>query len=82
MQDLTYEDRLIQNYDHVLKSLQEKYPGIEGVKVDVSPSLEGANITLTIGDRPLFMTPEQAVDLIQQLRRAVVKVKPKALRNK
>ncbi len=80
MQELTRDEQLIKNYVQVVDGLRKKYPGIEGVKVDISES-EG-EILLSIGEHKFYMTPEQAVDLMKEIRRAVVKVKPKALHRK
>lgn len=81
MQNLTYEQLHQKNYDAVVEGLQEKYPEIRGVTVDVTP-VDIDEIKLTIGDHRVHFTPEQCVDLMQELRRAVVKVKPAALRPK
>jgi hypothetical protein len=64
-----------------LHRLQERYPDIVGVTVDVTP-VDTGEIQLTIGKNAVFFTPEQCVDLMQELWRAVVKVKPAALRKK
>lgn len=78
MQNLTYEQLHQKNYDAVVDELREKFPEIKGVTVDVTP-VDAGEIALTIGDHRVHFTPEQCVDLMQQLRRAVVKVKPAAL---
>jgi hypothetical protein len=81
MQELTYEDMHQQNYDAIVKCLQEAHPEIKGVTVDVTP-VDADEIKLTVGEHRVHMTPEQCVDLMAQLRRAVVKVKPAALHPK
>jgi len=81
MQNLTYEQLHQRNYDAVVDSLREKFPDIQGVTVDVTP-VDADEIKLTIGEHRVHMTPEQCVDLMNELRRAVVKVKPAALRPK
>lgn len=81
MQELTYQQMHEIGYDDVVNALREKIPGIQGVTVDVTP-VDAGEIRLTIGEHRLHMTPEQCVDLMQQLRRAVVKVKAVALRPK
>jgi DNA-directed RNA polymerase subunit F len=81
MQNLTYEQLHQKNYDAVVDELREKFPEIKGVAVDVTP-VDADEIKLTIGEHRVHFTPEQCVDLMQALRRAVVKVKPAALHPK
>jgi len=81
MQNLTYEQLHLKKYDSVVDFLREKYPDIQGITVDVTP-IDASEIKITIGEQRVHMTPEQCVDLMQELRRAVVMVKPAALRPK
>ena len=80
MQKLTYQEQNDKVYADVLAKLQETRPEIVGVDVDVS--VTDGEIKLTVGENSLYMLPEQAADLYFNLRRAIVKVKPKVLRKK
>jgi len=60
--------------------MQEQDKNIQGVLVEITEI--GEEIKLSIGENDLYMTPEQVVNLMKELRRAVVKIKPKALRDK
>ncbi|OGC95335.1 MAG: hypothetical protein A2W25_05310 [candidate division Zixibacteria bacterium RBG_16_53_22] len=81
MQEIKYQDQTVKQYADVVKALKEKHPDIVGVTVDISTDDMAREVELSVGTTVVFMTPEQAVDLMQQLRRAVVRVKPKALRH-
>lgn len=83
MQELTFEGKLGITYESIIEDLKKEHPDIDfiGESVDVSTDFE--SVVLSIGtNRKLYMTPEQAVDLMNNLRRAIVKTKPKALRIK
>ena len=73
-------DEISKTYTGIIRKMQEKHENLKGVLVEVSEV--GEEIKLTIDSNDLYLTPEQAVDLMKELRRAVVKVKPKALRDK
>ncbi len=77
MQELKHNDRIFQ-YPEVIEEMKEKYVGIEGVSVEITEI--NNHIKLSYADNDLYITPEQAVDLMRELRRAVVKTNPKALR--
>ncbi len=80
MQELKHGE-LSQMYPKVVKELQEKYDdNIKGVVVEITEI--GGIIKLSFDNNDLYLTPEQAVDLMRELRRAVVKISPQALRQK
>ena len=79
MQELKHNDVALK-YPDVIKAMQEKYDNIQGVTVEIAETDDA--IKLSYDNNDLYMTPEQAVDLMRELRRAVVKVNPKALREK
>ncbi len=67
-------------YPDVIEEMKKKYNDIVGVKVEIKQEIDA--IKLSFGENDLYMTPNQAVDLMRELRRAVVKLDPKALRTK
>ena len=79
MQELKHDD-FKKKYPDVIKAMQEKYDNIKGVVVEITE--EDDIIKLSYGDSDLYLTSEQTVDLMRELRRAVVKMNPKALRQK
>lgn len=82
MQKLTYEGQtnpaLQSLYDKIAHDFEEQQ-GFQGVDVDVSPV--AGNVELTIAGQTLVMKPVQAADLMKNLRRAIVKTDPSALRS-
>ncbi len=80
MEELKREGKTVKTYADVIAAMKEKYPELTGTKVDVTSEL--GDIVLSINSQKLYMTPEQAIDLTIQIRRVVVKVKPKALRRR
>lgn len=83
MKSLSSQNQLAQEYPGVLEELQAKLDGqVNGVVVDVSV-IRGDLIQLSFGDSmQLVLTPGQAVDLMRELRRAIVKTNPRALKQK
>ncbi len=79
MQELKHGE-LRERYPEVIREMQEKYDNIKGVVVEITEIDD--IIKLSYGDSDLYLTPGQAVDLMRELRRAVVKINPKALRQK
>ena len=79
METLKHDD-IEKSYPKVIREMQEKYKNIQGVLVEITEL--GNHIKLSIGSNDLYLTPEQTVDLMHELRRAVVKIDPKALRKK
>ena len=79
MQEIKHGD-FQKKYPDVIKAMQEKYDNIKGVVVEITE--EDDIIKLSYDDSDLYLTSGQAVDLMRELRRAVVKVNPKALRQK
>ncbi len=79
MQEIKHGD-FQKKYPDVIKAMQEKYDNIKGVVVEITEIDD--IIKLSYGDSDLYLTPGQVVDLMRELRRAVVKVNPKALRQK
>jgi len=78
MEELKFQDKPVKQYAELVDKLKKEHPDIVGVSVDVS--VDGDDVKLSIGNNALWLKPEQAVDLIKQLRRAVVKIKPRLLR--
>jgi hypothetical protein len=78
MEELKFQDKPVKQYAELMDKLKTAHPDIVGVSVDVS--IDGGDVKLSIGNNILWLKPEQTVDLIKQLRRAVVKIKPKLLR--
>lgn len=80
MRKLSYEDELMSKLpQEVFRDLEgEIGEKLEPIDVDVAPI--SGQVRLKIGEGELYITPEQAVDLMFALRRAVVRVKPAALR--
>ena len=83
MKDLYRQGEALKQYAPEIRKMIEDATEqiINDTTVDVS-IVEGNLIQLSIGDVRLIATPEQVVDLMQEMRRAVVKTKPKALRSK
>ena len=79
MEELRHDD-VRKFYPDVIKEMQEKYGNVKGVVVEIAETDD--IIKLSYGDSDLYLTSEQVVDLMRELRRAVVKVNPKALRKK
>ncbi len=79
MQELNHGD-FNKKYPEVIRSMQEKYGSVKGVTVEITETDD--LIKLSYGNNDLYLTAEQTVDLMRELRRAVVKVNPKALRQK
>ena len=77
MQELKHNDLILQ-YPDVLAEMKEKYGDVEGVTVELEEM--NSHIKLSWGTVELYVTTSQAVDLMRELRRAVVKINPKALR--
>jgi hypothetical protein len=78
MEELKFQDQPVKQYAELIDKLKETHPGIVGVSVDVS--VDGGDVILSLGNIKLWLQPAQVVDLIKQLRRAVVKINPKLLR--
>ncbi len=79
MQELKHGE-LRTKYPEVIRKMQEKYDNIKGVVVEITEIDD--IIKLSYDDHDLYLTAGQTVDLMRELRRAVVKVNPKALRQK
>ena len=79
MQELKHGE-LRERYPEVIRSMQEKYGSVKGVTVEITETDD--LIKLSYGNNDLYMTAEQTVDLMRELRRAVVKINPKALKQK
>ena len=63
----------------VLENSQKKV--LEETTVDVS-IIEGNIIQIAVHDVRLMVSAEQAAELLKEIRRAIVKINPKVLRNK
>ena len=63
----------------VLENSQKKL--LEETTVDVS-IIEGNIIQIAVHDVRLMVSAEQAAELLKEIRRAIVKINPKVLRNK
>lgn len=79
MEELRHGD-MKEMYPEVIKEMQEKYGNVKGVIVEITETDD--IVKLSYGGSDLYLTSEQAVDLMRELRRAVVKVNPSALRKK
>ncbi len=79
MEELRHGD-VKEFYPEVIRAMQEKYANVKGVVVEITETDD--IIKLSYGDSDLYLTSEQVVDLMRELKRAVVKINPKALRKK
>jgi hypothetical protein len=66
MQELSYNQIPQHRYDDIVKAVQEKYPDVAGVPVDVSPVADG--IQLTIGKNQLYYQDHRLTDMYGQRR--------------
>ncbi len=79
MQEMTVDQKPVHQYDDIVNKLKEAHPELIGTTVDISVT-DDKMVSITILKTQVFMTPEQAVDLMKELRRAVVRTKPRALK--
>ena len=79
METLKHDD-FEKNYPGVIRQMKETYDNVQGVIVEIE--IVNDLIKLNYGSNCLYLTSDQTVDLMRELRRAVLKVDPKSLRKK